>query len=134
MLLDEAATKEGGNPNKVPKKRDRGDDQDKDPSAGPNQGMKKRRIGKDAEPSKKSSKSKESAKGKTPSTTSKTGKSVSANKLVQEPEHVMQIDVEEPNLDNVADDVNEPQADADLNILKKDWFKKSPKPETLGPD
>ncbi|GJV54465.1 hypothetical protein Tco_1450206 [Tanacetum coccineum] len=134
MLLDEATTKEGDNPNKVLKKRDRRDDQDKDPSAGPNQGMKKRRTGKDAEPLKKSLKYKESAKGKTPSTASKTGKSISADKLVQEHEHVMQMDVKEPNLDNVADDADEPQADAHPKILKKDWFKKSPKPETLDPN
>nr|GEU33440.1 retrotransposon protein, putative, unclassified [Tanacetum cinerariifolium] len=42
---------------------------DLDPPAGLDQGMKKRKTGKDAEPSNKSSKSKESAKGKTPSTT-----------------------------------------------------------------
>ncbi|GJS15624.1 hypothetical protein Tco_0410096 [Tanacetum coccineum] len=63
--------------------------------------MKKRRIGKDDEHSKKSSKSKEYAKGKTPSNTSKTGKSVSAGKSVHEPEHIVQIDVEELNLENV---------------------------------
>nr|GEW13552.1 hypothetical protein [Tanacetum cinerariifolium] len=37
MLLDEATTKEGDKPNKVPTKRDRKDDQDEDPSAGSNQ-------------------------------------------------------------------------------------------------
>ncbi|GJV33127.1 hypothetical protein Tco_1393527 [Tanacetum coccineum] len=63
MLLDEANTKEDDNPDKVLKKRDRRDDQDEDPFVGPNQGMKKRRTGKDAEPLKKSSKTKESAKG-----------------------------------------------------------------------
>nr|GEW34848.1 hypothetical protein [Tanacetum cinerariifolium] len=50
--------------------------------------MKKRRTGKADEPSKKFSKSKESAKGKTLSNTSKTGKSVSADKSVHEPEYV----------------------------------------------
>nr|GEX89782.1 hypothetical protein [Tanacetum cinerariifolium] len=50
--------------------------------------MKNRRTGKADEPSKKFLKSKESAKGKTLSNTSKTGKSVSADKSVHEPEYV----------------------------------------------
>ncbi|GJX33722.1 hypothetical protein Tco_0245279 [Tanacetum coccineum] len=96
---------------------------DQDPPVGSDQGIKKRRTGKDVEPSKKSSKSKEFAKGKTPSTTSKIGKFISIDKSVQEPEYVMQMDVKEPNLDNVADDADEPQADVDPKIPKKDWFK-----------
>ncbi|GJV33128.1 hypothetical protein Tco_1393528 [Tanacetum coccineum] len=44
------------------------------------------------------------------------------------------MDVEEPNLDNVADDADEPQADTTPKISKKDRFKKSPRPETLDPD
>ncbi|GJY05784.1 hypothetical protein Tco_0371724, partial [Tanacetum coccineum] len=105
-----------------------------DPPARLDQGIKKRRIRKDAEHSKKSSKSKEYAKGKTPSNTSKTGKSVSAGKSVHEPEYIVQIYVEELNLENVANDADEPQADTILNILKKDWFKKSPRHETFDPD
>ncbi|GKF20953.1 hypothetical protein Tco_0069591, partial [Tanacetum coccineum] len=110
------------------------DDKDQDPPAGSDLRMKKKRTRKDAEPSKKSSKSKESAKGKTPSNTSKTGKSISADKSVHEPEYVVQIDDEEPNFNNVANDANEPQADVIPKILKKDWFKKSPRLETLDPD
>ncbi|GJZ89656.1 hypothetical protein Tco_0661438 [Tanacetum coccineum] len=111
----------------------RHDDKDQDTPTGSHQGMKKRRTGKDVEPSMKSSKSKESAKGKTPSNTSKTGKS-SIDKSVQEPEYVMQMDVKEPNLDNVDDDADEPQVDVDPKIPKKDWFKQSPKPDLLDPD
>ncbi|GJV18858.1 hypothetical protein Tco_1367878 [Tanacetum coccineum] len=110
------------------------DDKDQDPPAGSDQGMKKRRTGKDAEPLKKSSKSKESAKGKTPSTTSKSRKSVSADKSIHDTEHVVQMDVEEPNLENAANDADEPQADAIPKIPKKDWFKKSPRPKTLDSD
>ncbi|GJZ74036.1 hypothetical protein Tco_0638182 [Tanacetum coccineum] len=112
----------------------RHNDKDQDPPTGSDQGMKKRRMGKDVEPLKKSSKTKESAKGKTPSNTSKSGKSVFARKSVYKPEHVVQMDVEEPNLDNVANDFDEPQVDANLNIPNKDWFKKSPRLETLDPD
>ncbi|GJU41314.1 hypothetical protein Tco_0051598 [Tanacetum coccineum] len=86
----------------------RHDNKDQDPHAGSDQGMKKKRTRKDAKPLKKSSKSKESAKGKTPSNTSKTGKSVSADKSVHEPNHVVQMDVEEPNLDIVANDADKP--------------------------
>nr|GEV81809.1 hypothetical protein [Tanacetum cinerariifolium] len=95
------------------------DDKDQDPPARSDQGMKKRRTGKDAEPSKKSSKSKESTKGKTPINTSEAGKSVSAYKSVHEPKHIVQMDVKETNLNNVANDADEPQADTILKILKR---------------
>ncbi|GJT57176.1 hypothetical protein Tco_0992230 [Tanacetum coccineum] len=115
-------------------KKIRHDDKDQDPPVGLDQGIKKRRTRKDVEPSKKSSKSKESAKGKTLSNTSKAGKSVYADKLVHELEHVVPMDVEDPNLDNVAYDANEPQADAIPKIPKQDWFKQPPRPKTLDPD
>ncbi|GJZ28744.1 putative reverse transcriptase domain-containing protein [Tanacetum coccineum] len=107
-------------------------DKDQDPFAGSDQG--KKRTGKDAESSKKSSKSKESAKGKTLSNTSKTGKFVSADKSVYEFEHVMQMDVEELNLDTMANDADKLQADAIPKIPKKDLLKKSSKPKTLDSD
>ncbi|GJU28013.1 hypothetical protein Tco_1166634 [Tanacetum coccineum] len=47
---------------------------------------------------------------------------------------VEEPNLKEPNLDNVADDADEPQADTTPKILKKDRFKKSPRPETLDPD
>nr|GFB27619.1 hypothetical protein [Tanacetum cinerariifolium] len=74
---------------------------------------------------------KESAKGKTPSITSKSSKFVSAYKSVHKTKHVVQMDVEQPNLDKAANDVDEPQAYAIPKIPKKDWFKKSLSPETL---
>nr|GEV98532.1 hypothetical protein [Tanacetum cinerariifolium] len=82
--------------------------------------MKKRRTGKDAEPSMKSLKSKESAKGKNPSNTSKTSKCVSADKSVHKPKYVLLMDVEKPNLDNVDNDADEPQVDATPKIPKQD--------------
>ncbi|GJZ31914.1 hypothetical protein Tco_0576961 [Tanacetum coccineum] len=45
--------------------------------------------------------------------------------------HVVQMDVEEPNLNNVANDADEQQAYDIPKIPKKDWFKKSPRPKTL---
>ncbi|GJS56741.1 hypothetical protein Tco_0651525 [Tanacetum coccineum] len=87
MLLDETNMGKGDKPNSVPKKRNRGDNHDEDPSAGSNH-------------------------GKTLAKTSKSGKSVTAKELVEEP-------VFEKALND---------------ILKKDWFKDSPKPEVLDPD
>ncbi|GJZ97779.1 hypothetical protein Tco_0670232 [Tanacetum coccineum] len=101
-----------------------------DPRAGSDQGMKKKRTGKDVEPLMKSSKSKESSKGKTPSNTSKTGKSVYADKSVHKLEHVVPMNVEEPNLDNVANDADEPQVDVIPKIPKQDSFKQPLRPET----
>ncbi|GJZ00381.1 hypothetical protein Tco_0517810 [Tanacetum coccineum] len=118
-------------------RRRRHEDKEQDPPTGSDQGMKKRRTRKYVEPSMKSLKSlksKESAKGKTPSNTSKTGKFVSIEKLVHEPEHVVLMDDEEPNLDNVANDADEPQADATPKIPKQDWFKKPSRLETPDPD
>ncbi|GJS16130.1 retrovirus-related pol polyprotein from transposon TNT 1-94 [Tanacetum coccineum] len=62
------------------------DNDDEDPLAGPNQGKKrKRRRTKESESSKKPSTSKKTPKGKAPTKGSKTGKSASAKKLVEEP-------------------------------------------------
>ncbi|GJR56338.1 hypothetical protein Tco_1406859 [Tanacetum coccineum] len=95
------------------------DDKDQDPPVGSDQWKKKRRTRKDVEPSMISSKSKKSTKGKTPSNTSKSGKFVTTNKSIHKYEHVMPMDVKDPNLDNVANDVDDPQADAILKIPKK---------------
>ncbi|GJS75983.1 hypothetical protein Tco_0725864 [Tanacetum coccineum] len=46
----------------------------------------------------------------------------------------VQMDVEEPNLDDVVNDVDEPQENAIPKIPKKDWFKKFPRHETLDLD
>ncbi|GKE15574.1 hypothetical protein Tco_1423151, partial [Tanacetum coccineum] len=63
MLLDEANMEKGDKPDTVLKKRDRGDDQDKDPSARSNQGKKtKNRRVTQSESSKKTSTTKESSK------------------------------------------------------------------------
>nr|GEU84617.1 putative reverse transcriptase domain-containing protein [Tanacetum cinerariifolium] len=80
---------------------------------------KKRRKRKDVEPSKKSSTSKESSKGKTLPKTSKTEKYVTAGEPVEEPIQEVAIDVEEPILDDVVNDIDQPQDDAAPNQL--DW-------------
>ncbi|GKA68543.1 hypothetical protein Tco_0768460 [Tanacetum coccineum] len=143
MLLDEATMKEGDKPDKVLKKRDRGDDQDKDPSTGSNQGKKTKKTRfNESKSSKKTSATKESSKGKSSARTSKSGKSVTAKESVEEPVFdIASDDVEQTFDDKVSDagqpphtDADETQADVAPRILKKDWFNEAPRPKTLDPD
>ncbi|GJU71773.1 hypothetical protein Tco_1263178 [Tanacetum coccineum] len=143
MLLDEATMKEGDKPDNVLKKRDRGYDQDEDPSARSNQGKKtKKRRFNESESSKKTSTTKESSKGKSPARTSKSGKSVTAKESVKEPIfEIASDDVEQTFDDKVGDAGQPPHIDADKTqpddaprIPKKDWLKEAPRPETLDPD
>ncbi|GKB91205.1 hypothetical protein Tco_0963477, partial [Tanacetum coccineum] len=130
MLLDEATTKEGDNPNKVLKKRDSGDDQDEDPSVGSNQGKKtkKRRVS-ESESSKKTSTTKESSKGESMARTSKSGKFVTAKESVEEPVFEIVLDDVEQIVDDKVGDVGQPphtdadetQADVAPRISKKDY-------------
>ncbi|GJS06383.1 retrovirus-related pol polyprotein from transposon TNT 1-94 [Tanacetum coccineum] len=107
--------------------------------AGSNQGKKtkKRRVN-ESESSKKTSTTKKSSKGKSPAKTSKSGKSVTVEEPVFE---IASDDVEQTVDDEVCDvgqpphtDADKTQADADLKIPKKDWFKNDPQPKTLDPD
>nr|GEU66257.1 hypothetical protein [Tanacetum cinerariifolium] len=113
MLLDEATTKEGDNPNKLSRKdiveiiKIKNLQLDQTRVRRP----KKRRFN-ESESSKKTSNTKESSKASD--------------------------DVEQPFDDKVGDvsqpphtDVSETQTDAAPRILKKDWFKNAPRPETL---
>ncbi|GJW86292.1 hypothetical protein Tco_0161632 [Tanacetum coccineum] len=143
MLLDGATTKEGDKPDTILKKRDHGDDQDKDPLAGSNQGKKtKKRRANESKSSKKTSTIKESYKGKSLARTSKSGKSVTTKESVEEPVFEIALnDVEQTIDDKVGDagqpphtDADETQADGAPRIPKKDWFKEAPRPETLDPD
>ncbi|GKC24436.1 hypothetical protein Tco_1026586 [Tanacetum coccineum] len=105
-----------------------------------NQGKKtkKRRVN-ESESSKKTSTTKESSKGKSPARTSK---SVTIKESVEELVFERASDdVEQTIDDKVGDDgqlphidSDETQADVASKISKKDWFKKSPRPETLNPD
>ncbi|GJY65770.1 hypothetical protein Tco_0468008, partial [Tanacetum coccineum] len=97
MLLDEANIEKGNKTDIVLKKRDRGYDQDKDPSAGASQGKKtKKRSFNESKSSKKTSTTKESSKGKSPAKTSKSGKYV----IVKEP-------VDDPVFEKALDDVQQ---------------------------
>nr|GEW15751.1 hypothetical protein [Tanacetum cinerariifolium] len=81
-----ANMKKGNKPNTIFKKRDQGDDQDKDLSVGSNQGKKTKKIRvNESESSKKTSTTKKQSKGKSLAKTSKSGKSVTVEEPVEEP-------------------------------------------------
>ncbi|GJU70194.1 hypothetical protein Tco_1256453 [Tanacetum coccineum] len=113
----QSTTKEGDKPDTILKKRDHGDDQDKDPLAGLNQ-------------------------GKSLARTSKSGKSVTTKESVEEPVFEIALDDDEQTIDDKVGDAGQPpHTDADETqaygaprISKKDWFKEAPRPETLDPD
>ncbi|GJZ66927.1 hypothetical protein Tco_0630167 [Tanacetum coccineum] len=126
IMLDEAITSRDVNLDKV-LKRDHGDDQD--PTAGSDQGKKKKRKGKDIEPSKDKVQTDSSSKVKTQSKPSSTDKPMNA----EEPLHESEMDVEEPILDDVVNEANQSQDDAAPKQGKPDWFKQPPRPPTPYP-
>ncbi|GKC15582.1 hypothetical protein Tco_1012364, partial [Tanacetum coccineum] len=117
LSLDDAIARGQADLEKVPRKRDRDDE---DPSVVPNQGKKtKRSITKDYKLSKKSSASKESSKGKSLAKTSKSGKSVTT----KEPVEMASYDFEQ-TVDDVANDADQPPDDSTQTkdkTPKQDW-------------
>ncbi|GJW77908.1 hypothetical protein Tco_0139590 [Tanacetum coccineum] len=99
MCLDDAIASGEINPYKLLRKRHR--DKDQDPPTGSDKENNRSRKGKDSEPPKKSSKYKESSKGKTPPKTSKTSKSVTTKESFVEPVNKVAMDVEEPIINDV---------------------------------
>ncbi|GJW72960.1 hypothetical protein Tco_0132330 [Tanacetum coccineum] len=95
------------NPDQVQRKRDCGDDQD--PTAGSDQGKKKRRKGKD------------------------TSKSVTTEEPVEKPIQKVAMDVEEPTVDDVVNEADQPQDDATPKQGIPDWFKQPLRPPTPNP-
>ncbi|GJY08080.1 hypothetical protein Tco_0375134 [Tanacetum coccineum] len=121
------------------KQHDDDKDDDEDPSAGPNQGKKtKRRRTKESESSMKPSTTKETSKGKALSKSSKTGKSATIKKLVEEPIVEVVMDNLETNAnEDVVNDANRPQDDVapKTDKLSRDtWFKQPPRPLTPDPE
>ncbi|GJX43332.1 retrovirus-related pol polyprotein from transposon TNT 1-94 [Tanacetum coccineum] len=116
-------------------KRKHDDDEDGDdegPLARPNQGKKtKRRRTKESESIKKPSTTKETPKDKAPTKGSKTGKSASAKKPVEEPNAEMIMN--DAGNDVVCDD-DQPQAASEPKTYKTqnpELFKQPPRPPTL---
>ncbi|GJZ79677.1 hypothetical protein Tco_0644514 [Tanacetum coccineum] len=105
VSLDDDITSGQANLEKILRKRDLDDE---DPLAGPSQGKKtKKSRTKESEPSKKSSTSKESSKYKSPTKTSKSGKSMTAEELVEEPAFEMASDDIEQTVDDAANDADQ---------------------------
>ncbi|GJT51494.1 hypothetical protein Tco_0977651 [Tanacetum coccineum] len=130
--LDDAIASGAVDHDKVLRKRDHGDDQD--PNARSDQGKKKRRKGKDFKPSKDKVQTSSSYKCKTQSKPSLTGKTFNADAPVQEPVHEASMDVEEPIMDDVVNDPDQPQDDAAPRKDNATWFKQPPRPETPDPE
>ncbi|GJT58961.1 hypothetical protein Tco_1002494 [Tanacetum coccineum] len=117
-------------------KKRKPDDADKDecPSAGSNRGLKRQRTSKGNETSKKTSATKDSFKGKSPATSSKSSKSgKSAKDQVVEPIFVQDSDNVEHDvadyanmsMDQGEDLVNTYEQPNDEIVPKNDWYKKS---------
>ncbi|GJY40636.1 hypothetical protein Tco_0427906 [Tanacetum coccineum] len=132
-LLPEQLTIANGESNLDKVLRKRHCDKDQDPIAGSDKEKKRKRKVKDYEPSKDTTQT-GSSKGKTPPKTSKTDKSVTVKELVKEPIHEVAMDVEEPILDDVVNDVDQPQHDINPKNDKSTWFKQSPRPKTPDPE
>ncbi|GJZ75707.1 hypothetical protein Tco_0640172 [Tanacetum coccineum] len=111
-----------------PKKKRQHDDQDKDPSAGPNQGEKtKRRRTKEYASSKNSS----TSKGNTPPKTSKFDKHVHAKESVVEPTEEVIMDAANDNVVNDADQLQDESEPKTNREPRNDWFTQPPRPPTL---
>ncbi|GJX09811.1 hypothetical protein Tco_0199670 [Tanacetum coccineum] len=113
------------NHDKVLRKKDCSNDQD--PTAGSDQWKKKRRKGKYSKPSKDKVQTGSSSKGKTQSKPSSTDKLVKT----EVPLHEAEIDVEEPALDDMINDADQPQDDVAPKHGNSTWFKQPSRPPTL---
>ncbi|GJX84588.1 hypothetical protein Tco_0335362 [Tanacetum coccineum] len=124
ILADEDAMDKGVAD--IQKKRKPDDaDKDEDHLVGPDQGLKRKKTGKDAEPSKKA-KSTESSKGTTKFQPKSTGKSVQAEETVYKAG-----DTQVPQ--NLGEDTGNTDEPPVVNVDPRDWFKKPERPPTLDP-
>ncbi|GKF80885.1 hypothetical protein Tco_0239487, partial [Tanacetum coccineum] len=98
-------------------------DKDQDLPAGSDKEKKRSRKRKDYELSKDKDQTGSFSKGITQSKPSSTGKSVNADETIEEQVHEDAMDVDEPILDDVVNDVDQPQDDVDPNNDKSTWCK-----------
>ncbi|GKB27542.1 hypothetical protein Tco_0866943 [Tanacetum coccineum] len=125
ICLDDIVAQGQADTEKIMRKRDHGDDRDKDPSVGPNQGKKtNRRRTKESELPKKTSTTKETSKGNAPTKGSKSNKSVHAEESVAEPTEEVIMDALN---DDVVNDNDQTQSDPKP---KHNWFTQPPRPPT----
>ncbi|GJZ39686.1 hypothetical protein Tco_0586249 [Tanacetum coccineum] len=124
ILKDEDAMDKGV-ANKL-KKRKPDDDRDEGPPAGPDQGLKRKKTGRETEPSKKA-KSTRTSKGTTKSQPKSTGKSAQAEEIVFEAG-----DTQVPqDLREETGNTDEPPV---VKVDLEDWFKKPERPPTPNPE
>ncbi|GJZ47893.1 hypothetical protein Tco_0601725 [Tanacetum coccineum] len=113
------------------KQKRKHDDQDEDPSAGPNQGKKtKRRRTIESESSKKSP----TSKGNSSPKTSKFGKPVHAEELVDVPTEEVIIDATNDNVVNDSDQLQDDSASKIDTVPRNNWFNQPPRPPTPDPE
>nr|GEU74063.1 hypothetical protein [Tanacetum cinerariifolium] len=124
------------NPDKVLRKRDRGDNDDEDPSTGPKKTKMKRT--KESKSSKKSSTLKDTSKGNIPPKTLTSDKFVHAKESVAKSSEKVILDAEDSTAnDDVVNGVDQPQDDSVLKTdttPKNNWFKQPSRPSTPDPE
>ncbi|GJV42701.1 hypothetical protein Tco_1421141 [Tanacetum coccineum] len=138
IMEDEDAMDEGV-ANKVQKRKPYDADKDEGPSPGSDRGLKRQRISKGTETSKKNSATKDSSKGKslaTSSNSSKSGKSAKdqVDELisVQDSDDDAEFDNTDMPIDQGEDLIKTDEQPTDEAVSKNDWYKKSgsgPDPE-----
>ncbi|GJU39136.1 hypothetical protein Tco_1192093 [Tanacetum coccineum] len=125
IIVDEDAMDKGV-VDKSKKRKPDDADRDEGPLARPNQGLKRKKTGKDVEPSKKE-KSTESSKGTTKCQPKSTGKSAQVEEIVFEAG-----DIQVPQ--NQGDDMGNTNEPPVLIVNPKDCFKKPERPPTPDPE
>ncbi|GJZ69935.1 hypothetical protein Tco_0633485 [Tanacetum coccineum] len=108
------------------KRRKPDDDRDEGPPAAPDQGLKRKKTGKETEPSKKA-KSTGTSKGTTKSQPKSTGKSAQAKETMFDAG-----DTQVPH--DLREDTSNTDEPPVINVDPKDWFKKPERPPTLDPE
>ncbi|GKD42456.1 hypothetical protein Tco_1267101, partial [Tanacetum coccineum] len=125
ILVDEDAMDQGVADEKK-KRKPADDDRDLDPPARPDQGLKRRMMSKDVEPSKKV-KSTDTSKGTTKSQLKSTSKSGQAN------ETVFKVgDTQMPH--NLGEDIGKTNEPPIVKADPKDWFERPKRPPTHDPE
>nr|GEZ92615.1 hypothetical protein [Tanacetum cinerariifolium] len=125
-ILEDEDAMDKGDANRLKKRRPDEADRDEGPPAKPDQGYKRKKTGKDTNPSKKA-KSTRTSKGTTKSQLKCTSKSTQAEEIVFEA-----VDIQVPQVleEDMGNTTKLPVVKAD----PKDWFKKPETPPTPDPE
>ncbi|GJW21103.1 hypothetical protein Tco_0031725 [Tanacetum coccineum] len=124
-ILENKDAIDKGVADKLKKRKPDDADRDEGPPAGPDQRLKRKKTGKETEPSKKA-KSTKTSKGTTKSQPKSTGKSAQAKETV-----FVAGDTQVPQ--DLGEDTSNTDEPPIVNVDPKDWFKKPERPPTLDP-